>query len=176
MGLASNVYIRSVNCKTGQIREINGKNLITKEMIRGIIYLIHGEYIANNVDSVSRNTLSVYYPKFVGLGSGTSAVAWTDTDLEIPLTKVNNDLARYGATFDDDEIAIDDVNANMIMKFRYYIPSEDLIGETISEVALFPTSSGNVPCLARFQLDNDAFVKGQDEFIDIIWSITVKSA
>jgi len=201
--VGSTTYIRVVNSKTGDYKEIQGHNLATKQMLLGLYNFLRRNFLlpenptnaqANDVTESMRS----YCPFYLRVGAGTTNPSFTDDHLEYPLYidgSVNDSPSPYTQgtevyykQYDAAEYG-EEVSESVTLRLKFYIPSNVLSGTSsisteITEWALYSQGSGDHPedgyLLSRFvpkDEHNNPIVteKGPYDFIDVLWEITLHS-
>lgn len=201
--LGSTTSIRVVNSKTGEYKEFQGHNLATKQMLLGLFNFLRRNFLLpeNPTNAQIKNvteTIRSYCPFFLRVGAGTTNASFTDDSLEYPLYTdgtVNDSPKPYTQgtevwykQYDAAEYA-EEVSESVTLRLKFYIPSDVLAGTSsipteINEWALYSEGSGdhkeNGYLLSRFvpkdeNQDPITVYKGEFDFIDVLWEITLHS-
>lgn len=152
------------------------RNRVTKLTLLGIARLFTGEF-----NSSTSEVPSNYYPKYIALGTGSTAPSVSDSSLKQEITSNGNKNRQLIAQRNIENIR-NSTNVKVVM--QSYIPSGILTtveygpdGEVISdnpirEAGLFVDETGNT-CLARVVFDGIS--KGDNDVLDITWEFNIIS-
>jgi len=164
MSIVCNVTLYKRNAKNKRlIEKISSKNTVTQIALLGIAKYLCDLFISNDT------LMSTYIPKYLAVGSGTTAATPTDTHLttEILLNDATNrfEVAQkiIDSTTHDNYVTI---------TLKSYIPTT--FDGTIKELGLFTSSSGNT-CWARTVLQSPYLIKSEGQLVDVIWTISILS-
>lgn len=174
LGITSNVYIRVINGKNGDYKDIIGHNKATKSLLLGMYKLLRGDFKEDN-------TSFDYAPQWLKVGESSTTPTFTDTRLWLPLYEDGTQANNY----DDGTIEYKtrqrgkeytEGTNSITFSVKFYMESNDLPGTvstptTITEVGLF--SDANI-LLARYVLD-EPIEKYDTDFVDILWEVTITS-
>ena len=151
-GINVNVAIRHVNKDTGVIREFEGHNIATRNMILGIYKYLRGDFAKDNTE----DDMYDYFPQFLILGAGDTPATYNDNTLTYPLYKdgsIDDSPSPYTqgsvlARYEVGSSGYSDSTRTITLPLRFYVPSNELAGTSadptiIKEVGLV-SKNGNL--------------------------------
>lgn len=181
VNVRANVYIRRVSKDTGEVFEEQGNNIVTKNLLWGLVNLIKGEYNTTAYSSVDQiqATIEPRVPYNVALGNDNTPASVNDTGLGNQLYITGSDLPAIFPINERTTPTVQDADY-LTLEFRSFISSEATLYDPtdpqsedvkIKEIALLSRSGY---CCARYVLTTP-ISKATNDFIDVIWQLTFRA-
>lgn len=181
VNVRANVYIRRVSKDTGEVFEEQGSNIVTKNLLWGLVNLIKGDYNTTAYASVDeiQATIEPRVPFSVAFGNDNTPASVEDTGLHNQLYIEGSDIPAIFPINERLTPTLADVDY-LTLEFRSFISSDVLLYDPedpqsedvkIKEIALVSKTGY---CCARYVLTTP-IAKANNDFIDIIWQLTFRA-